>query len=65
MHLHLAAAYPGTAWVEHFEWLEPLFDERPELRDGRMRVPDRPGLGLPPGDRARGWTVDRCEASAG
>ncbi|AOP50063.1 L-talarate/galactarate dehydratase [Streptomyces lydicus] len=46
VHLHLAAAYPGTAWVEHFEWLEPLFNERLELSGGRMLVPDRPGLGL-------------------
>ncbi|BDH15194.1 L-talarate/galactarate dehydratase [Streptomyces hygroscopicus] len=65
VHLHLAAAYPGTAWVEHFDWLEPLFRERLELRDGRMCVPDRPGLGLSLSDRAMAWTVDRCEASAG
>ncbi|MFD0166178.1 enolase C-terminal domain-like protein [Streptomyces decoyicus] len=65
VHLHLAAAYPGTAWVEHFDWLEPLFQERLELRDGRMCVPDRPGLGLSPSDRAMAWTVDRCEVSAG
>ncbi|MFG2829166.1 mandelate racemase/muconate lactonizing enzyme family protein [Streptomyces sp. NPDC048434] len=64
IHLHLAAAYPGTAWVEHFEWLEPVFNERLELRDGRMCVPDRPGLGLSLSDRAMAWTVDRCEASA-
>ncbi len=23
VHLRLAAAYRGTAWVEHFDWLEP------------------------------------------
>ncbi|WP_326618746.1 enolase C-terminal domain-like protein [Streptomyces decoyicus] len=65
VHLHLTAAYPGAAWVEHFDWLEPLFQERLELRDGRMCVPDRPGLGLSLSDRAMAWTVDRCEASAG
>ncbi|MFC9227990.1 enolase C-terminal domain-like protein [Streptomyces decoyicus] len=64
-HLHLAAAYPGTAWVEPFDWLEPLFQERLELRDGRMCVPDRPGPGLSLSDRAMAWTVDRCEVSAG
>ncbi|MFI0784593.1 mandelate racemase/muconate lactonizing enzyme family protein [Streptomyces lydicus] len=63
VHLHLAAAYPGTAWVEHFEWLEPLFNERLELSGGRMLVPDRPGLGLSLSDRAAAWTVDRCEIS--
>ncbi|GAA2678035.1 MULTISPECIES: mandelate racemase/muconate lactonizing enzyme family protein [Actinosynnema] len=59
VHLHLAAAYPGTAWVEHFEWLEPLFHERAEVVDGRMVVPDRPGLGLTLTDQARAWTVER------
>ncbi|MFB4294009.1 mandelate racemase/muconate lactonizing enzyme family protein [Nonomuraea sp. ATR24] len=58
IHLHLAAAYGLEPWVEHFEWLEPLFEERLEIRDGRMLVPDRPGLGLTLSDRAAGWTVD-------
>ncbi len=58
LHLHLAAAYPRTVWVEHFEWLEPLFDERLELRDGTMLVPDRPGLGLTLSEQARAWTTE-------
>ncbi|KID29872.1 L-alanine-DL-glutamate epimerase-like protein [Prauserella sp. Am3] len=57
IHVHLAAAYPGPAWVEHFEWLEPLFEERLELSDGRMLVPPRPGLGLTPSAQAGEWTV--------
>ena len=57
IHLHLAAAYPLEAWVEHFEWLEPAFNERLEIRDGRMQVPDRPGLGLSLHDRLKDWTV--------
>ncbi|GAA4064217.1 L-talarate/galactarate dehydratase [Actinomadura miaoliensis] len=61
IHLHLAAAYPQEPWVEHFEWLEPLFNERLEIRDGRMIVPDRPGLGLTLSDRVPGWTADSCE----
>ncbi|GAA4131384.1 L-talarate/galactarate dehydratase [Actinomadura keratinilytica] len=61
IHLHLAAAYPQEPWVEHFEWLEPLFNERLEIRDGRMLVPDRPGLGLTLSDRVPGWTADTCE----
>ena len=46
LHVHLAAAYPREPWVEHFEWLEPLFNERLEIKDGRMLVPTRPGLGV-------------------
>jgi L-alanine-DL-glutamate epimerase-like enolase superfamily enzyme len=46
--------------VEHFEWLEPLFNERIDIRDGRMLVPDRPGLGLSLSDRSAEWL---CEAT--
>ena len=47
IHLHLAAAYPREPWVEHFEWLNPLFNERLETRDGRMLVPNRPDSASP------------------
>lgn len=57
IHLPLAAAYPHDTWVEHFEWLEPLFEERVEIRDGCMQVPTRPGLGLTLSEQARRWTV--------
>ncbi|MFE2599541.1 mandelate racemase/muconate lactonizing enzyme family protein [Streptomyces sp. NPDC059396] len=58
IHLHLAAAYPRATWVEHFEWLEPLFNERLDVRDGRMTVPSRPGLGLSLSDQAAAWTSE-------
>ena len=61
IHLHLAAAYPREPWVEHFEWLNPLFNERLETRDGRMQVPNRPGLGVTLSDQARAWTTDTVE----
>ncbi len=61
IHLHLAAAYPREPWVEHFEWLDPLFNERLEIRDGRMVVPDRPGLGITLSDQALAWTVEAAE----
>ena len=61
LHLHLAAAYPTEPWVEHFDWLEPLFNERVEIIAGRMRVPTRPGLGLSLSDRARAWTREQVE----
>jgi L-alanine-DL-glutamate epimerase-like enolase superfamily enzyme len=64
IHVHLAAAYPRQAWVEHFEWLEPLFNERLELADGRMLVPDRPGLGLSLSEQARAWTVESAAFGA-
>ncbi|GAB2605275.1 L-talarate/galactarate dehydratase [Kribbella endophytica] len=61
IHLHLAAAYPREPWVEHFEWLNPLFNERLETKDGRMLVPDRPGLGFTTSDQCKAWTVDTCD----
>lgn len=61
IHLHLAACYPREPWVEHFDWLDPLFNERLETKDGRMLVPDRPGLGITISEQARRWTVASAE----
>lgn len=47
IHLHLAATYPTEPWVKHFEWL-----------DGRMWLPDRPGLGFTLSDRMRALTKE-------
>ncbi|AXK45228.1 L-talarate/galactarate dehydratase [Brachybacterium saurashtrense] len=58
IHLHLAAAYPRETWVEHFDWLDPLFEESLETRDGRMLVPSRPGLGITLTEQARAWTTE-------
>jgi L-alanine-DL-glutamate epimerase-like enolase superfamily enzyme len=64
IHAHLAAAYPREPWVEHFDWLYPLFNERLETRDGRMYISDRPGLGITLSEQARAWTVDRVTVGA-
>jgi len=61
IHLHLAAAFPREPWVEHFEWLNPLFNERLETSGGRMLVPNRPGIGITLSDQARAWTTDTVE----
>ena len=57
LHIHLAAAQRREPWVEHFDWLEPLFNERLTLRDGRMLVPAAPGLDLSVSDAAGQWRV--------
>jgi L-alanine-DL-glutamate epimerase-like enolase superfamily enzyme len=64
IHLHLASAYPREPWVEHFDWLDPLFNERLETKNGRMMVPDRPGLGVSLSDQARAWTTETVEFGA-
>jgi L-alanine-DL-glutamate epimerase-like enolase superfamily enzyme len=61
LHIHLAAAYPKQSWVEHFEWLEPLFNERIEIKNGRMLVPIRLGLGVSISEQARAWTRESIE----
>ncbi len=60
LHVHLAAVYPREPWVEHFDWLEPLFNERLDIRAGRMLVPTRPGLGLSLSQQARAWTREHA-----
>ena len=62
IHLHLAAACELDPWVEHFDWLQPLFNEHLEIRDGRMLVPGRPGLGFTLSDQARAWTTETGSA---
>ncbi|EFS5522997.1 enolase, partial [Salmonella enterica] len=57
----LSAAYPLEPWLEHFEWLNPLFNEQLELRDGRMWISDRHGLGFTLSEQARRWTQLTCE----
>jgi len=64
IHLHLAATYPSEPWVEHFDWLDPMFNERLEIKDGRMIVPDRPGLGVTLSEQARAWTTESVEFGA-
>jgi L-alanine-DL-glutamate epimerase-like enolase superfamily enzyme len=61
IHCHLAAAYPIEPWVEHFDWLDPLFNEHLETRDGRMWVSDRPGLGFTLSEQASAWTIGTSE----
>ncbi|MFC4562434.1 mandelate racemase/muconate lactonizing enzyme family protein [Nocardiopsis mangrovi] len=58
LHLPLAATFPGQVWVEHIEWLEPLFEERIRIADGRMHLSAAPGLGLTLSEQARALTSD-------
>ena len=36
----------GCRSIEHIDWFHPLFVEAPELVDGQLMVPDRPGHGF-------------------
>lgn len=61
IHLHLAAAYGLEPWLEHFEWLGPLFNEQMHLQNGRMHVSSRLGLGFSLSEQARRWTRETAE----
>ena len=60
-HAYISRLEDYDPWVEHFEWLNPLFNERLEPRDGRMIVPNRPGLGFTLSEQAHAWTTDTVE----
>lgn len=47
--------------MEHVTWLEPLFNERLEVKDGAIPLPERAGIGLTLSERSRVWTTDRIE----
>ncbi|MDE1916679.1 MAG: mandelate racemase/muconate lactonizing enzyme family protein [Sphingomonadales bacterium] len=64
IHVHVSAAYPHAAWVEHFDWLDPLFNERQILEGGLMMLSNRPGLGVTLSDQARRWTEASCRIDA-
>ena len=44
--LCLAGSLEGCMSVEHFDWLTPLFNEQPELVNGELLIPERPGHGF-------------------
>ena len=63
IHIHLAAAHPHSSdpWIEHFDWLHPLFNEDIPIRQGRIQVPTLPGLGLSLSEQAGRWTVAQAD----
>src|SRR3546814_10462724 len=44
--LQLCGAIANTPFAEHMPWFGQLFNERLEMVDGALLVPDRPGLGF-------------------
>lgn len=65
IHVHLCAHYPREPWVEHFDWLDPVWNERLDIRDGRMVISGRPGLGVTLSEQARAWTAERAAFGRG
>ena len=56
LNVHLVASAPTGMYLEHLTWGEELFQERLEMVDGAMKVPEGPGFGLT-------WNEDRIRPS--
>jgi len=44
--LHMVAACPNGLTVEYMPWMLCLYEETPEIKDGQLVLPQKPGLGL-------------------
>ncbi len=49
---HLLAVTPTCHWLEYVDWANPILKESLVLQDGRVVIPERPGLGLAWDERA-------------
>ena len=44
--LAIAGSAPGCIFLEHMPWFAPLYREAMVLHDGKVAMPDRPGVGF-------------------
>src|SRR3546814_13011201 len=44
--LQLCGAISNVGYAEHMPWFDPLFQERVEIADDELLIPDRPGMGF-------------------
>jgi len=44
--MHLIAAIPNGLIVEYMPWWDAIYQEPPQVKDGYIKIPDKPGLGL-------------------
>lgn len=44
--MHLVGAIPNSTYVENMPWFSPLYEERIELKNGLIVLPQRPGFGF-------------------
>lgn len=43
---HLLAVTPTCHWLEYVDWADAVLEEPLRLKDGRVLVPERPGIGM-------------------
>jgi mandelate racemase len=44
--VHLLGVTPTCHWLEYMDWAAPVLREPLRVKDGVVRIPDRPGAGL-------------------
>jgi len=44
--MHLMAAIPNGLILEYMPWWDAIYQEPPKVKDGYIKIPDKPGLGL-------------------
>jgi mandelate racemase len=43
---HLLAVTPTAHWLEYVDWADPVLEEPLSVKDGRVQIPERPGVGV-------------------
>jgi mandelate racemase len=43
---HLLAVTPTAHWLEYVDWADPVLEEPFQVKEGRVRMPERPGIGI-------------------
>jgi L-alanine-DL-glutamate epimerase-like enolase superfamily enzyme len=46
IHVHLVSAIPNGLTIEYMPWTQRLWEEMPQMENGDLVVPQKPGLGL-------------------
>jgi len=44
--MHMVGTVPNGTYVEHMPWFSPIYREKMELKDGKIVLPQRPGIGF-------------------
>lgn len=66
LNVHLAASAPTGFYLEYIDWAQDLFEDKLELRDGALSVPEGPGFGLRWNEeRLARHTVHCCDFTKG
>ena len=55
---HVMRVTDTAHWLEWQDWADPILQKPYEVKDGRLQIPDLPGIGL-------AWNEDAVKANLG